>query len=104
MVNPNPTTHATIVEIQVPIEIEVNFEHTPGTTDVHTLNNGEPGYPGEAGHCEITEPTGRMWYEDHFILADEKYTQHLLESSLRKREHDETIQEQLLKECEVDDA
>ena len=103
MVNGNPTTRTTIVAVQVTVEIEVNYAYTPGTEGVPFLPNGDPGYPGEEGHCEITEATGKIWYEDHLVLADEKYTRHLLESSLRNREHEETIQKQLLKDCEDDD-
>ncbi len=35
--------------------LEISFDYSPGSPGVHTLPNGDPGYPDEPDELEITE-------------------------------------------------
>jgi hypothetical protein len=45
--------------LTIELEVEVDFEYTPGTEDVMYLPNGDPGYPGEAPELEVTRVYAR---------------------------------------------
>ena len=53
----------------------VEYEYTPGTPDVYTLPNGDPGYPGDPEEIEILsaiDEDGKDWgLEDYEIDAIE---------------------------------
>jgi hypothetical protein len=40
-------------EVWVEVEIEVEYSVSPFVRGVHTLRNGDPGYPDEGGEVEI---------------------------------------------------
>ncbi len=99
MINVAPQTFEAEVVIMVPATFRVRFEYVPGTPDVPMLGPDiDPGYPGENPLCTVTE-IFECWYEDHLITNNDK-PRHLLESSLRSPEHAESVQAQLLKQCE----
>ncbi len=101
MVNTKPRAHVATVELQLPAEFRVEFEHTPGTPNVPHLINGDPGRPGENPLCTVTDIKG-MWLGDH-LVTDTASFRHVMESFVRSPEYQEEIQKQLLTECEVDD-
>jgi len=35
------------------LDVVVEFTYSPGTPDVMYLSNGDPGYPGDPGECEV---------------------------------------------------
>ncbi len=37
--------------------LEISFDYSPGSPGVHTLPNGDPGYPDEPDELEITDVT-----------------------------------------------
>ncbi len=105
MINANAmtTNKATVTLLVLVTFVDLEFEHTPGTKDVLTLPNGDPGNPGEEQSCSLTETEEKLiWYEDHLIAdtPENAGKRHLLLSSLRQPEHADEIQRQLLLECE----
>ena len=40
--------------LTIELDVEVEFDYTPGTEDVMYLPNGDPGYPGEAPEMTVT--------------------------------------------------
>lgn len=52
--------------------LTVTFNYRPGTPDVLTLPNGDPGYPGDPAELEILEvtcPNILCWSTDGFMLT-----------------------------------
>lgn len=40
-------------EIETEVDVEISYNITPFVRGVHTLSNGDPGYPDEGGEIEI---------------------------------------------------
>lgn len=50
-------TASTSVEAVAPIPVTVDYLYHPGTPDVLTLPNGDPGYPGDPEELEVYTAT-----------------------------------------------
>jgi len=45
---------ATTIEVNGDeLDVVVEYTFSPGTPDVMYLSNGDPGYPGDPGECEV---------------------------------------------------
>jgi hypothetical protein len=47
------------ITLTIELDVEIDFDYSPGTEDVMYLPNGDPGYPGEAPELEVTRVYAR---------------------------------------------
>ena len=60
-------------DVWIEIEIEVEYSVSPFVRGVHTLRNGDPGYPDEGGEVEILSAVRKDTGEQVDLTDDEIY-------------------------------